>query len=138
MTEFPLPPADLDDPEERDESDFLAPPTGGTYVGTTAIAGKAPGELAKEGAAIAYLTEEGLLFQCAGEPVWIPTEALLDAEPAVNAQVGVPFVVRWRWAGERYETGFLPEEDEASVAFVHAIKELAAPEGTNTGEGSAR
>jgi len=131
VSDFPQPPAGLEDPDEHD--DFLAPPAEGTYVGTTAIAGKAPGGLAKETEAIAYLTEQGLLFVRMGEPVWIPADALIDAQPAANAQVGVPFVVRWQWDGERYETGFLPEDNEASVALVSAIQRLATTqEGSET------
>lgn len=134
MTNFPRPPADLEDPDERD--DFLVPPAEGTYVGTTTIAGKAPSGLAKETEAIAYLTDQGLLFVRMGEPVWIPAEALLDAQPAATAQVGLPFVVRWQWDGERYETGFLPEDNDSSVALVTAIRDLATPEEKNAGEGS--
>ena len=131
MTGFPQPPADLGDPDERD--DLLAPIAEGTYVGTTTIAGKAPAGLAKETEAVAYLTEQGLLFVRMGDPVWIPAGALIDAQPAATAQVGVPFVVRWQWDGERYETGFLPEDNEASVALVSAIQRLATTqEGSET------
>jgi hypothetical protein len=131
VSDFPQPPAGLGDPDERD--DLLAPPAEGTYVGTTAVAGKAPGGLAKETEAIAYLTGQGLLFVRIGEPVWIPADALIDAQTAANAQVGVPLVVRWQWDGERYETGFLPDDNEVSIALVTAIRHLATE-----GEGSAR
>ena len=77
MTDFPQPPADFGDPDERD--DLLAPAAEGTYVGTTAVVGKAPAGLAKETEAVAYLTGQGLLFERIGAPVWIPADALIDA-----------------------------------------------------------